>query len=184
MLDVVTDRDRVLRLRELAMEDAAQQRDREVAQAAALERSRTGNSGFVQIYPKGWRRLHKLIQEYPAGARVFAFLAENISGTEGAVVCSQEFLADALGVHERTIRRITQRLEKEKALVRIRVAGSVYAYCLDPSEVWRSWDDKKPYAAFTTKTLVKKSDRENGHVKRSLKVMLAEPEFPLTGEMQ
>lgn len=178
MPSVVTDEDRTIRLRELAMESAAQQRDSE----AADERSRTGNRGFVQVYPKGWRRLQKLIQEYPAGARVFAFLAENISGTEGAVVVSQEFLAETLSISDRTVRRITQRLESEGAIVRIRVAGSVYAYCLDPEEVWRSWDDKKPYAAFTTRTLVKKSDRENGHVKRNLKVMVGEPELPFSAE--
>lgn len=167
---VDSSQDRALRLKELAMEDAAKQHD----QDAADQKARRCNEDFVQVYPKGWTRLQRLIQEYPAGARVFAFLAQHISGPEGAVVISQEFLAEELGVHERTIRRITQRLEEDGALVRIRVAGSVYAYALDPEEVWKSWNDKKSYAAFTTKTLVKKSDRLNGHVKRTLKVMLGE----------
>lgn len=170
MINVGTADEGVARLRELALEDAANEREAEQAE----QQARRANMDFVQVYPKGWKRLQRLIHDYPAGARVFAFLAEHITGSENAVVASQEFLAEQLGLHERTIRRITQRLEKEGALVRIRVAGSVYAYGLDPEEIFKSWNDKKQYAAFVTKTLVKKSDRMNGQVNRALKVMMKE----------
>lgn len=153
----------------------AQDRDQEAADEAA----RKGNRDFVQVYPKGWARLQQLIRSNPSAARVFAFLAEHIDGTAGAVVVSQEVIAEALGVHVITIKRQTKMLEDQGALVRIRVGTGVYAYALDPNEVWRSWDDKKPHAAFTTRTLVKKADRSNGQVRRKLKVMLGEPELPL-----
>ena len=56
-------------------------------------------------------------------------------------------------------------------MIRLRLgAGSIYAYCLDPEEVWKSWKTSKKYAAFTTKTLARKND--NGDVKRRLMVML------------
>jgi DNA-binding transcriptional ArsR family regulator len=133
----------------------------------------------VQVYPRGWKRLQSLIRTNPSAARVFAFLAEHIDGSCGAVVVSQELMATELDVHERTIRRLTQQLEDAGAIVRIRVGTGVLAYALDPEEVWKSWDDKKDLAAFVTKTLVLKSDRANGQVRRKLKVMLGEPELPL-----
>lgn len=153
-------------------EFAAQDREAEQADEAA----RKENRDFVQVYPKGWKRLQALIRTNPAAARVYAFLAEHIDGSCGAVVVSQEVLATDLDVHVRTIKRHTKALEDAGALVRIRVGTGVYAYALDPTEVWRTWDDKKPHAAFTTRTLVRKADRENGQVRRKLKVMMGQPE--------
>ena len=67
-------------------------------------------------------------------------------------------------------------------MVRIRVSGSVYAYALDPKEVWRAWDCQKEQAAFLTRTLVKKNG-QNALVKRRLQMMLreqtGEPELQL-----
>lgn len=168
MQSVASDADRQLRLAEFA----AQDRD----QASADEAARKGNRDFVQVYPKGWKRLQGLIRTNPSAARVFAFLAEHMDTTCGAVVVTQEVMANELGVHKRTIIRLTAELEKAGAIVRIRVGTGVYAYALDPSEIWRSWDDKKDLAAFVTKTLVLKSDRANGQVRRKLKVMLGKTE--------
>ena len=101
------------------------------------------------------------------------FLAEQIEPGTGAVVVSQELLAEELEVTTRTIRRLTQALEDDGAIVRIRLGGgSICAYCLNPDEIWKSWDTQKRYAAFNTKTLAKKGD--NGEVKRKLKVMMKE----------
>ena len=168
---VATDDQRALRRLELAAED----RDADAAADAAKK-----NREFVQVYPKGWRRLQDLIQKNAPAARVFAFLAEHIDGVAGAVVVSQDVMADALDVHVRTIQRQTKYLEDQGALVRIKVGVGVYAYALDPSEIWRSWDDRKEEAAFLTRTLVKKSDAANREVRRKLKVMLGEPELDLT----
>lgn len=170
---VVTGAERQIRLAEFA----AQDREREVADEAG----RKGNRDFVQVYPKGWKRLQALIRTNPSGARVFAFLAEHVDGICGAVVVSQEVIAKELEVHERTVRRLTKQLEDVGAIVRIKVGTGVYAYALDPTEIWRSWDDKKDCAAFVTKTLVLKSDRANNQVRRKLKVMMGEPELPLEG---
>lgn len=151
-------------------EFAARDRDEE-----ALEEARkTANRGFVQVYPKGWKRLQKLIQTNPSAARVYAFLAEHIDDVCGAVVVSQEVIARELDVHKRTVIRLTKELETMGAILRIKVGTGIYAYCLDPTEIWKSWDDKKDCAAFVTKTLVLKSDRENGEVRRKLKVMMNE----------
>ena len=155
-----------LRLAEFAARDM----DKKVLE----EDRKTANHGFVQVYPKGWKRLQKLIQTSPSAARVYAFLAEHIDDTCGAVVVSQEVIAKELGVHKRTIIRLTKELEDMGAVLRIKVGTGIYAYCLDPTEIWKSWDDKKDCAAFVTKTLVRKSDRENGEVRRKLKVMMTD----------
>ena len=165
-VDVDTDLDRRMRTAEFVAQDASA--------AAAEEAERRSNKDFVQVYPKGWRRLQALIQTNPSAARVYSFIAEHIDGVCGVVVVSQEVIAEALSVHVRTIKRQTKVLEDEGAIVRIRVGTGVYAYALDPDEVWKSWDNKKDLATFRTRTLVKKSDRANGNVNRKLRVMMGE----------
>lgn len=166
---------------------------RAMHEAKAEELSRE-NRGFVQVYPQGWQRIRSLMSENPTAAKVYAVLAEHIDPSCGAVVVSQDVLAEMVGVSERTIRRATAYLEEVLALVRIRVSGSVYAYALDPKEVWRAWDCQKEQAAFLTRTLVKKNG-QNALVKRRLQMMLreqtGEPELqleqdfdPETGEVR
>jgi hypothetical protein len=129
------------------------------------------NKDFIQVYGKGFERISSLIAKNPSAAKLYVFLAEHIEPGTGAVVVSQELLAEELGVSDRTIRRISKVLEEEGAIVRIRLgASSIYAYCLDPEEVWKSWNTNKKYAAFNTKTLARHKD--NGDVKRRLMVML------------
>ena len=151
-------------------EFAAQDRDREAADKAA----RRENENFVQVYPKGWARIRKIMKENPAAARVYLFLAEHIDSSTGSVCVAQEVLADELEVAPISIRRHTKWLEDNGAIVRIKVGTGVYAYALDPTDVWRSWDKGKATAAFNTKTLVRKADRANGDVRRKLSVMLRE----------
>lgn len=131
------------------------------------------NRRFVQVYPKGWRRLHWLIRENPSAARLYALLAEHIDPQGGVVVASQVALADMLGVTDRTVRTLTKFLEEQHAIVRIRVGAGTYAYALDPDEVWKAWDIQKDYAVFRTKTLVAKGG-ENALIKRRLQVMISE----------
>lgn len=161
---IATDEDRRKRLIEL------READEKAAEEQAEKRK---NRGFTQVYQKGWHRLQELMKDHPMAARIYAFLAENI-GDAGSVVASQEYLAHALDVHLITIRRNTEKLEKMGAVVRIRVGSGVYAYCLDPEEVWRSWDDKKDTAAFNSRTLVSKRDKDNGRVSKLLKTMYIE----------
>jgi len=162
---VATDEARNLRRMEL---DA---QDREADQKREQEKR---NRGFSQVYAKGWQRLQHLIQQNPSAARVYAFLAEHIDGVAGAVVVEQRVMADSLGVHEVTVRRQTKYLEEIGALVRIKVGTGVYAYALDPDEVWKSWDSEKENAAFVTRTLVRKADKQNEEVRRKLKLMMGE----------
>lgn len=130
------------------------------------------NKNFVQFYSNGFERIKSLIDaKQPTALKLYMFLAEHMESGTGAVVASQQLLADELEVSVRTIKTVSKYLEDIGAIVRIRLgAGTVYAYCLDPSEVWRSWDTTKKYAAFNTKTLARQKD--NGDIKRRLMVML------------
>jgi hypothetical protein len=134
------------------------------------ETRRRENRNFVQVYPKGFKRLRWLMDEYPQAARVYLFLAEHIDEGCGAVVASQELLAEELDVSDRSIRRVTSFLDEHGIVVRIRLGGSVYAYALDPEEVWKSFDDQKQHSAFKTKTLARKKD--NPDIKRKLQFMM------------
>lgn len=137
---------------------------------AAEEEKRRGDSNFIKVYPQGWEKLQQLIDEYPQAAKMYAFLAQHIDAGVGAVVASQALMAEKFNVSERTIRRISKYLEDNNTLVRIKIQGNLYAYALNPDEVWKSWKDGKDYAAFNTRTLARNKD--NTDVKRRLNVML------------
>ena len=129
------------------------------------------NKGFTQVYPSGFKKIADLFAQYPLAGRLYVFFAEHIEPGTGAVVASQELLAEEMGVTTRTIRTATKWLENNGAVIRIRLgAGSIYAYCLNPKDIWKSWDTSKKYAAFNTKTLARHKD--NGDIKRQLMIML------------
>lgn len=144
---------------------------------ATEEEKRRGDNNFIKVYPQGWKILRKLIDSYPPAAKVYAFLAEHIDAGAGAVVASQSLMSESLEISERTIRRIIKYLEDNNALVKIRLQGNLYAYALNPEQVWKSWKDSKDYAAFNTRTLAKNKD--NTDVKRRMNVMLKN--MPLLG---
>ena len=125
------------------------------------------NHGFTQTYPLGWKRISELARQNPQALQLYIFLANHLDPTCGAIVASQKFLAEQLGVTTRTIIRWSQFLEENNALVRIPVAGKVYAYALDPEEVWKGYNSSKGYAAFNSKTLA----NYDGDVKRRIMSM-------------
>ena len=141
------------------------------------EEKRRGDSDFIKVYPRGWETLRKLIDNYPPAAKVYAFLAQHIDAGAGAVVASQALMSESLEMSERTIRRIIKYLEDNDALVKIRLQGNLYAYALNPEQVWKSWKDNKDYAAFNTRTLARNKD--NTDIKHRLNVMLKSRNMPL-----
>lgn len=134
----------------------------------ASERSQAQkNQNFTQVYPLGWKRLRELFKRNAGAAELYSMLAENIDGYCGAVVADQAYLASMMGVSRQTISKYIKILESELVLVKIPVAGKVCAYALNPHEVWKGYDNNKPYAAFITKTLV----NHDGDIKRKIMAM-------------
>ena len=158
-------------------EDAAKaaiEKDREEAAQAKKQKARRENQNFTQIKPKGWAVLQKLMKEDANAARLYAFLAEHM-GPDGTLAASRRTLAEALEIGERTVSRHVQTLVEMKSIIVLKM-GTANVYCMDPAEVWKSYNNAKPYAAFNTRTLVSKS--ENPFVRRRLAVLLdgKEPE--------
>jgi hypothetical protein len=114
------------------------------------------------------------MKEDANAARVYAFLAEHM-GPDGTLAASRKTLAEALDIGERTVSRHIQTLVKMDSIIVLKM-GTANVYCMDPAEVWKSYNNAKPYAAFNTRTLVSKS--ENPFIRRRLAVLLngQEPE--------
>jgi len=157
---IATEADRKARLRDIESQELEEAKEREEARK---------NKGFTQVYSRGWKRVRELAKQNASAAGLYAFFAEHIDPTCGAVICDQNFLAEQFDVTTRTIRRWLDFLEQEKAVVRIPVSGRVCAYALDPHEVWKGYNNSKEYAAFVTKTLVNK----DGDIKRRIMSMFS-----------
>lgn len=155
---VFTELQRKARMAELKQE--------EVGEKLELEEARK-NKGFTQVYPNGWRRVRELSKGNAGAAGLYAFFAEHIDPTCGAVICDQKFLAEQMAVNQSTISRWLNYLESNCAIIRIPVAGLICAYALDPHEVWKGYNTAKEYASFKTKTLVNK----DGDIKRRIMAM-------------
>lgn len=141
---------------------------RREGEEVAAQAARRRNKGFTQVYEDGWKRLQGLIREEPQAARLYAFFAQEM-GPDGTLCVSRDTLAEILGIGTRTVSRHVKTLEKIEAIVVLKV-GNANVYCLNPDEVWKSFDNAKPYAAFNTRTLVGKT--ENPFVKRRLATLL------------
>lgn len=165
--------------REQMAERLAAGRDQKISD----EEKRRMNNGFVQVYSKGWARMRELLRETKSQAPLllYTFIAEHMDADGGVVVADQETICEAIGVSRTTLWRAITFLEERNALLRIVVGGSVSAYALDPSEIWRSWDSAKERAVFRTRTVVRTSTQSD-QVKRRMMVMMkeraGEPELP------
>ena len=161
MMNIATDLDRKLRKQQLSEEDKIKEKEHE---------ERKKNHNFIQMYPRGFRRIRNLMKEYPLAAEIYIFLGEHID-EHGAVVASQQLMAEELDVSIRSVRRATKWLDERDIIVRIKLGpGSIYAYCFSPEEIWKSWNTSKDYASFNTKTLARKVD--NGDIKRRISALL------------
>lgn len=171
MIEVLTEAQRKVRQLDI---------DEEERQEEARQKEERKNYGFTQTYPLGWKRIAELAKGNPQALQLYVFLANHLDPTCGAVVASQQFLAEALGVTTRTILTWSKYLEDQEALVRIPVAGRVYAYALNPYEVWKGYNNGKEYAAFNSKTLV----NHDGNIKRRIMSMFDNKQAQKSPEQQ
>lgn len=165
----------------VAMADyMARERDRDGSQDAEKRQNRD----FVQVYPKGWERMRSLVRETRSQAPLllYTFIAEHIDRDGGVVVADQETICEAIGISRTTLWRAITFLEERNAILRLTVGGSVSAYALDPSEIWKDYDASKERSVFRTKTIVRNASQSDS-VKRRMQIMMkekrGEPELPL-----
>lgn len=150
------------------------QRDLEREQKNEEEnlKNRRKNKGFTQVYPLGWRQISEIGQRSSGALKLYTFFAENLDPNCGAIVADQQFLADQLNVTDRTIRTYVSILENMGAVVKIPLAGRMFAYALDPEKVWTGFNTSKEYASFNSKTLVNK----DGNIVKRLKLQFSNKE--------
>lgn len=122
---------------------------------------------FTKVYDKGWDTIASLAENAMA-VRVYAFLAKH-AGHDNAVVCPIEVLAEELNCHPRTIMRATKWLEQQRRLVIVKV-GTANAYVLDPTDLWKTYEDHKRFCSFGARTLASKA--QNKTLKKRLTHML------------
>lgn len=134
-----------------------------------IAKKRKNPPDFTQVTGAGFDMFVKIAQEAPSAFPLFAFFAQHIDPSCGAVVCDQKFLANRFSVSVRSVQKWIKKLEELGALIKIPV-GQTYAYALDPLLVWKGYNTSKDYAVFNTKTL---TDR-NGEINRKLRIMMSE----------
>jgi hypothetical protein len=151
-----------------------ERRAHEVRKEKKQEKVSRENRNFTQVYERGWNKLNILLQECPSAARFWVFLAEQID-TSGALVATQGALAKAMGVKStKTIQRWSETLENHRSLLRVPLSGGVYAYALNPEEVWKAYDKDKEFAIFNTKTLVNTMGGDAARIRRKIKILMDE----------
>lgn len=108
----------------------------------------------ISLSPQAINRIYQLFNEYPStlAGNIYLFFLHHLDN-DNRVVVSQDLLAEEMGVTTRTIRTVTKWMEDNGAIERYKIAGSVYAYCLDPLEVSNNSQEQKTYVPFATKTL-------------------------------
>ena len=111
------------------------------------------NNGFTQVTNKAWDAMRALVGVNKTAAQLYMFLAQHCDKT-GVVVVGQAILMEELGCARNTLWRACKELEDRNCLVRLKVSGNTYAYCLDPFQIWKSFASSKHHAAFLTRTLV------------------------------
>mgnify|MGYP001324421654 CR=1 FL=1 len=162
MQEHVQQAERNARLKEIEQEKIAEQKEQEEARK---------NRDFTQVYAKGWRRIMDMSKVKGSNGAIglYAWFAQHIDPSCGAVICDQQFIADEFEVTTRTIRNWLSFLEERNAIIKIPVSGRVCAYALDPHEVWKGYNTSKNYAAFTSKTLVNKDEA----IERRIQMMMS-----------
>lgn len=147
------------------------------------------NSDFAQVYPKGWARMRELLKETKSQAPLllYTFIAEHIDPDGGVLVADQETICEAIGISRTTLWRAITFLEDRNAILRLTVGGSVSAYALDPTEIWKSWDSAKESAVFNTRTMVRKKAQPD-LIQRKMQVMMKQrmgaPELPFDDDSE
>jgi hypothetical protein len=133
---------------------------------------------FTKVYDRGFTRLKELIslRGGAATARVWVFLTEHC-GHDNALCCTIDLIAEELDLHQRTIRRAIKYLAESNAIVVAKV-GTANVYILNCDEVWKTYEERKRFCGFRTRTLL--GFKENAGLRKRLTHMLGEPK---TGDL-
>jgi DNA-binding transcriptional regulator YhcF (GntR family) len=119
-----------------------------------------GGPHFAQVDLEAIERWGDLMVSHPRAAQLLAILIRRM-GPTNAITVSQKTLAKIAGVHERTVRRMIQELEKNKwiQVVRLNGPGTVCSYIVNAKVAWTQGRDKLKTAVFYSSVIADHADQ-------------------------
>jgi hypothetical protein len=116
------------------------------------------NDNFIQFYMDNIDLVTEMVGENPTAAKIFLWLTKHMD-KRGALVVSQQALADALGLHRNTVGNCTSYLKEKKALAVFK-SGSTNVYAVNAQIAWKSDVPSKEYAWFDAKVYISKAEQD------------------------
>lgn len=116
------------------------------------------NDNFIQFYMDNIDLVTNMIGENPTAAKIFLWITKRMDN-RGALVVSQQALAEALGLHRNTVGNCTAYLKEKKALAVFK-SGSTNIYAVNAQIAWKNDVPSKQYALFDAKVYISRDEQE------------------------
>ena len=135
---------------------------------------------FAKVYDRGWDTIASLAGNAMA-IKVYTFLAKHCDHLN-ALVCPVEEMMEEFRCSKSTVLRATIYLEENNHLVIVKV-GTANAYVLDPTDLFKNYDQYRGMVQFNATTLASK--KQNRGLKRRLTHFMGQGDLfdPETGEL-
>lgn len=140
------------------------------------------NHNFVQIKNQYLKDIQNLIADSPVSAQILFFFIEKMGRYNNSVVCSYQTLIEITGYSRATIGRSIKYLKEHRWIDTVKV-GSATAYCVNAQVAWRSANNERHYAIFSS-TVVATSSEQNTDYLINKKLKHIPNEIPLKIEEQ
>ena len=135
------------------------------------------NNNFVQIKNQYLKDIQNLIADSPVSAQILFFFIEKMGKYNNSVVCSYQTLIEITGYSRATIGRSIKYLKKHGWIDTVKV-GSATAYCVNAQVAWRSANNERHYAVFSS-TVVATSSEESSDYQADKKLKHIPNEIPV-----
>nr|CRY95229.1 hypothetical protein [uncultured prokaryote]CRY96117.1 hypothetical protein [uncultured prokaryote] len=141
------------------------------------------NYNFVQIKDQYLKDIQNLIAKSPVSAQILFFFIEKMGKYNNSVVCSYQTLIEITGYSRATIGRAINYLKKHNWIDTVKV-GSATAYCVNAQVAWRSANNQRHYAIFSSTVVATSTEQKNDDYLANKKLKNIPHEIPLRIEEQ
>lgn len=121
------------------------------------------NSNFVQIKDQYLKDIQNLIADSPVSAQILFFFIEKMGRYNNSVVCSYQTLTEITGYSRATIARAIKYLKQHHWIDTVKV-GSATAYCVNAQVAWRSANNERHYAIFSSTVVATSSEQAKDYL--------------------
>lgn len=116
------------------------------------------NTNFVQFYKDNLDLLDTIASERPAALRILFWITK-LMDDKNALATSQSAICEALGLHRNTVTQAVNYL-KDKKVIQVLKMGTAYVYAVNNQIVWQDLAGSKPFALFSAKIYLSKSEQD------------------------